>query len=98
MAKTIIFDKNDTMRIKGIAIILMICNHLFPISEWIYPENHFYSIAVGDKTLAAYFGSFSKICVAIFALLTGMAMCYTYSKNTIGGGIGIRLKSYFLFT
>ena len=37
MTDTIIFDKNDSMRIKGIAIILMICNHLFPIPEWIYP-------------------------------------------------------------
>lgn len=97
MAETIIFDKNDSMRLKGVAIILMICNHLFPIHEWIYPENQFYSIAVGGKTLAAYFGGFSKICVAIFALLTGMAMCYTYSKNTIGGGYRHTLKKLLPF-
>lgn len=49
-----IFTKDDTLKIKGIAIIMMVCNHLFPIPEWIYPENQFISIAIGSKTLAAY--------------------------------------------
>lgn len=97
MREKISFNKNDTIRVKGIAIILMVCNHLYPIPEWIYPENQFYSIAVGSKTLAAYFGGFAKICVSIFALLTGMAMYYTYSKNTIGGGTGIHSRSSFCF-
>ena len=82
-----IFDKKSTLLIKGIAIILMVCNHLFPIPEWIYPENQFISIPLGSKTLAAYVGGFSKICVAIFALLTGIAMYYTYSQKSIGGGV-----------
>lgn len=39
MDNTIKFEKNDTQILKGIAIILMVCNHLFPIPEWIFPEN-----------------------------------------------------------
>lgn len=83
MEKKVKFTKDDTLLVKGIAIILMVCNHLFPIPEWIFPENQFISIPIGGKTLAAYFGGFSKICVAIFALLTGMAMFYTYSNKSL---------------
>lgn len=83
MERKNIFTKSDTLLIKGGAIILMVCNHLFPIPEWIYPENRFISLAIGDKTLAEYFGGFSKVCVAIFALLTGIAMFYTYSKGSL---------------
>lgn len=79
------FTIDDTLLIKGVAIILMVCNHLFPIPEWIYPENQFISIAVGSKTLAAYIGGFSKICVAIFAFLSGYAMYFTYTRRGMGG-------------
>lgn len=81
------FDVNSTLRIKGIAIILMVCNHLFPIDDWIYPENRFISIPVGSKTIAAYIGGFSKICVAMYALLTGLGMYYVYSKKSLRGGV-----------
>ena len=91
------FDKQSTLLIKGIAIILMVCNHLFPIPEWIYPENQFISIPIGSKTLAAYVGGFSKICVALFALLTGIAMYYTYSKKSIGRGYKHTLKKLLPF-
>lgn len=74
------FDNSITMEIKGAAIILMVCNHLFPIPEWIYPENNYFSLSFGSKTIASYIGGFGKICVAIFAFLTGIAMFYTYSK------------------
>ena len=63
----------------------MVCNHLFPIPEWIYPENQFISIAIGSKTIAEYVGGFSKICVAIFAFLSGYAMYYTYIRRGMGG-------------
>lgn len=91
------FNKQSTLYIKGIAIILMVCNHLFPIPEWIYPENQFISIPLGSKTLAAYVGGFSKICVAIFAFLTGIAMYYTYSQKSIWGGYKHTLKKLLPF-
>mgnify|MGYP006070172247 FL=1 len=80
MDNTIKFDKNDTQILKGIAIILMVCNHLFPIPEWIFPENQFIDIIIGSKGLAAYFGGFSKICVAIFAMLSGIGFYHTYNR------------------
>lgn len=91
------FNKKSTLYIKGIAIILMVCNHLFPISEWIYPENQFISIPLGSKTLAAYFGGFSKICVSMFAFLTGIAMYYTYRKKSIEVGYKHTLKKLLPF-
>lgn len=75
------FDVRSTNILKGFAIILMVCNHLYPIPEWIYPSNQFISLQLGSKTLAAYFGGFSKICVAIFAFLSGYGMYYTYKKH-----------------
>lgn len=95
--KTMKFDAQSTLLIKGIAIILMICNHLFPIPEWIYPENQFISLPLRSKTLAAYFGGFSKICVALFAFLTGIAMYHTYSQKSIGRGYKHTLKKLIPF-
>lgn len=75
------FTAQDTKIVKGCALILMICNHLFPIAEWIYPENQFISISIGQKTMAAYIGSFGKICVSIFAFLTGYGLYFTYKNK-----------------
>ena len=72
--------KESTIYIKGIAIILMFCNHLFPIIEWIYPENMYWSISIGEKTIASYIGGYGKICVAIFAFLTGIGFYHTLKK------------------
>lgn len=84
------FDSKVVCALKGIAIILMVCNHLYPIPEWIFPSNQYISLQIGAKTLASYWGGFSKICVAIFAFLSGIGMYYTYKKKkSIGGGINI---------
>lgn len=80
MVNTIKFGKSETQILKGIAIILMVSNHLFPIPEWIFPENQFADFYIGSKGIAAYFGGFSKICVAIFAMLSGIGFYYTYNK------------------
>lgn len=77
------FTKTDTLVIKGIAVILMICNHLYPILDWIYPENMYYSISVGSKTIAAYVGGYSKICVSMFAFLTGYGLYHSFLKSSL---------------
>lgn len=79
------FSSIDTLLIKGVAIILMVANHLFPIPEWIFPENQYISISIGSKSIAAYFGGFSKICVGIFAFLTGIGLYYTYNRLSVRG-------------
>ena len=75
------FTGEVTTYIKGIAIVLMICNHLYPIPEFIFPENQYFSLAIGSKTLAAYIGGFGKICVAIYTILTGIGLYHTYSNK-----------------
>lgn len=78
-----IFDKDSTKLIKGYAIILMLCNHLFPILEWIYEANMYWSIPIGSKSIAALIGGFSKICVSMFAFLTGYGFYYSYKNCCI---------------
>ena len=82
------FSGEVTTYIKGVAIILMICNHLYPIPEFIFPENQYWSLLIGSKTLAAYIGGFGKICVAIYTILTGIGLYHTYSnkKNPYADG------------
>lgn len=94
------FDSDATKIIKGVAIILMVCNHLFPIPEWIYPENAYIGLTIGTKTLEAYIGGFSKICVAIFAFLTGYGMYFTYKNKNIKKAYRHTLKKlvHFLTT
>ena len=86
------FDSKVVCALKGIAIILMVCNHLYPIPEWIFPSNQYISLQVGAKTLASYWGGFSKICVAIFAFLSGIGMYYTYKKKKSIGGYKYNLN------
>lgn len=87
------FDSKVVCALKGIAIILMVCNHLYPIPEWIFPSNQYISLQIGAKTLASYWGGFSKICVAIFAFLSGIGMYYTYKKKkSIEGGYKYNLN------
>lgn len=94
------FKKDDTLIGKGVAIILMVCNHLFPIQEWIYPENQYISFMINGKSIAAYFGAGSKVCVAIFAFLSGVGLFFIYSKSTIKNGYVQTLKRLkpFYFT
>ena len=91
------FTSKDTVMIKGIAIILMICNHLYPIPDWIYPENMYFSIPFAGKTIAAYWGGYSKICVAIFAFLTGIGFFYSIGKKSIKEAYITNLKKGIKF-
>lgn len=73
--------KDITVFIKGITIILMFCNHLFPIPEWIFDSNTVVSFAIGSKTIASYVGGFGKICVSVFALLTGIGLYHIFQRR-----------------
>lgn len=79
------FTNNQTQIMKGIAILLMFCNHLYPITDWIYPENMYTGISIGGGYLAAYVGGFGKICVSIFAFFSGIGFYYGYKKGLFTG-------------
>ncbi len=76
------FTKNDTLFIKGLTIIMLVSNHVYGMPEWIYDQNKYFGLSIGMRTISSYFGGFSKICVAVFAFLTGIAMFYMYSVKT----------------
>lgn len=91
------FSSKETLFIKGVAILLMITNHLYPIQEWIYHGNEFIGIQIGQKSLEAYIGSFGKICVGIFAFLSGFGLWYIYSKRGILKGYIYNIKKLSCF-
>lgn len=86
------FDKSASVRMKGAAILLMLTHHLFAFPEWILPGNEFSGILMHGRPLAAYAGEFGKICVAIYALLTGVAMRYAYRDGALRESYARTLK------
>lgn len=83
---------SPTVFIKGITIILMFCNHLFPIPEWIFESNRVLSFAIGSKTIASYIGGFGKICVAVFAYLTGIGLYFVFQRKKYEETVISRIK------
>ncbi len=71
-------SKRDSDIIKGIAIILMYVHHFFCFPTW-YVDGISYPQLTG---FAEFFRFPTKICVPVFAFLTG----YVYNKNNEGGG------------
>ena len=62
-------SKDTSMVIKGIAILLMIVHHMFTFPNWIiggYEPNLLF---------AMYFNVPTRICVGMFAFITGWAFC-----------------------
>ena len=71
------FDRKTAAALKGIALILMFVHHFFTFPDWItcgvaYPQL---------QTFARLFRESTKICVALFAFLTGYF--YVFSRGTI---------------
>ena len=67
------FSKNDTLAVKGLAMMLLLCHHLGmgilnPPLVWTFD-----SLYVNIATL-------SKVCVAIFVVLSGYGLNESYSK------------------
>lgn len=70
----------------GIAIILMLYHHLFVIPERIGDNyfsviDHLFPFAVGSFTIERRIATFGKICVAIYAFISGYGLCRRSSQN-----------------
>lgn len=85
------FTIQYTNMIKGVALLLLLCNHFCVVKEWITPPNSLIDIYIKGKPLLGYIGAFGKICVALWAFLSGIGAYYTYKK-----GIKVAYRSSFI--
>ena len=71
------FDRKTTAAIKGIALILMFIHHFFAYPEW-------YVEGIAYPQLAGYIRFFRysmKICVSVFAFLTGYFYAFSHQRT-----------------
>ena len=75
-----VFDKNKSLELKGIAIILMLFHHCFRLTR-IYDgcAVSFYPFRETSVVNAAFA---SKICVSFFAFITGYGLFISYKRKT----------------
>ncbi len=71
------WSRRMTNVLKTIAIILMFCHHFFMIPDY-HPDNINYPWASFATNV---FGLPTKICVGIFAFITGYMYCFNKNKN-----------------
>ncbi len=79
------FSLSHTNMIKGVALVLLLCNHLFVVNDWVIAPNEVVDIYVKGKPMMGYVGAFGKICVALWAFLSGYGAFFSY-PNTLGCG------------
>lgn len=87
------FDAKESQIIKGIAILIMVFHHLFGNQEWILEGNEFISIPLGEYSLEYYVGVFGKICISIYAFLSGYGLYASYQRKK--QNLGMVLKRAF---
>lgn len=71
---------NDTMALKGVALLLLLWHHLFYAGDMPVDD-----IMIGHYPLVQTLGIWCKVCVAIFVFLSGYGLTISAEKN---GGIG----------
>ncbi|HDL6697839.1 TPA: acyltransferase [Yersinia enterocolitica] len=92
-----LFTKDETNYIKGIAIVLMLIHHLFAFPGRIpYDANIINSLPFVGVSVDNYLANFSKICVAMFLFISGYGFSF---KNKINFSYSIKKlkKLYFSF-
>ena len=75
-----LFTKEDTLLAKGIAMVLMVTHHMMgsgsPNMDPLMNVMLFGEI----NSLGVFIARFSKICVAMFTLLSGYGLCCSITK------------------
>lgn len=77
MDKTDPFDKRQSQIVKGAAILLMLWHHCFLSGRFDGFTISFFPLTEGQATL---FAAFCKICVSLFAFVSGYGLYYSYRK------------------
>lgn len=75
------FDVEISQGIKGVALIIMVFHHLFGNLDWIVKTNSFVSIPMLDYCLEYYLAVPGKICISIYAFLSGYGLYASYSSR-----------------
>lgn len=70
--------KNDTNILKGVALLLLLCHHLFYINNGLYDD-----IFIVGHGLVNEFGKVCKVCVPIFVFLSGYGLTKSYQGKRI---------------
>ena len=86
------FDAQCTTLIKGIAIILMVVHHLWGFCDIEDFSGYWRDIA----PMIIALGKAGKICVAIFAFISGYGIYCSYSKNSKYSSLLMKVKKTFL--
>lgn len=76
------FGKQQAQQMKGIAIIAMFFHHFFGFPTWLAPENNFVHTYIGQRCLESDIASFFKICVGIYAFVSGYALFVQGNKHS----------------
>ena len=85
------FGKRESQLLKGIAVILMFMHHFWGFPNWRSPECSFTYHYIADKCIEAALASFGKVCVGIYAFISGYALLHQVLKKT--GSISICKKA-----
>lgn len=76
-------DKEKSILIKAIAILLMILHHLFAFPNRIENVEYISVFFINNKPFEYYLGGFSKICVSMFLFVSGYGIYITDCKKRI---------------
>lgn len=86
-----LFDKRQTNIAKGVALLLLLCHHLF-LKEGGYTP----LVVINGVSVAGILSSLGKVCVAIFLFLSGYGLYKSFTKyklSIIHENKGARIKS-----
>ncbi len=76
------FTKQDTKILKGIAICLMLCHHLFAFPERVEAGEFVSLLYFNGTSLSVCLGAFGCLCLPIFTFLSG----YGLYRSSLNGG------------
>lgn len=78
------FDKLESLKLKGIAIILMLIHHTFPSDDVMSKQfNTIISYVPFGKSDFLTFSLSCKICVSLFAFISGYGLFLSYQEKQI---------------
>lgn len=71
--------KEDSAALKGVAILLMMFAHCFRSEKFFQDYDVIFSLFTAEQVIG--FTSYGKICVSLFAFVSGYGLMFGYTKN-----------------